>query len=75
MEYHEMQALKFLSKGPDCISNLDCEENIAALMVYNDLRRDGFLLSRDTDSGTEFSLSDLGIEELLKARNLDLPSP
>ena len=61
---HEIQALRFLEKGPDCIGLIDDESKLAAALMFVDLKRRGLVTSVVSDDGPIWSLSDAGIAAL-----------
>jgi hypothetical protein len=51
---HEIMALEFLSRGPDCVGIIDSEEKMAAALIFIDLEKRG-LVSNDRIDGERWT--------------------
>jgi hypothetical protein len=60
---HELQALRFLSRGPDRIRVIDDENTFAAALVYAELSRRG-LVHIDADDAAVITISSEGLAAL-----------
>lgn len=57
---HEVMALQFLSRGPDCIGVVDTEEKLAAAMVFIELQKRGLVIGDPSDDGPVWSILSAG---------------
>ncbi len=65
MDDHKSQALVFLSHGPDTVGVINSEEQMAAVLVFSELVREGYVKSTGLGENLTFSLTDEGVEQLL----------
>lgn len=59
---HEVQALIFLLHGPDTPGTIDSEEKLAAVLVFDGLRRRGLVIADIGDDGPIYRLTREGRE-------------
>ena len=59
LKAHEILALKYLAKGPDTIKEVT-EGNMAAVIVFEDLKRRGLVEVIKDMSGLSYFISDRG---------------
>ena len=54
---HEVQALMFLLQGPDTPGIIDSEEKLAAVIVFDGLRKRGLVIADIGDEGPTYRLT------------------
>jgi hypothetical protein len=67
MTYDEARAaaLNFINdRGSDCVGVIDSEHKFAAAILYLELRKEGLLVSTQTENGPEFRLTPAGVAAL-----------
>jgi hypothetical protein len=57
---HELDALRFLAKGPDTVGVIDSEEKLAAAIVFSDLKLKGLVVATLGPDGPTFHISPSG---------------
>lgn len=66
--YHEVSALMFLrSSGPHCIGTIETEDQFAAAIVFEGLKRRGHVIAALGDTGPVYRITPKGISALSNA--------
>lgn len=65
---HELAALEFLTQGPDAPGTVVDDSVMAAIIVFEGLVKKRLVQRRQSSNGPVYSLTDEGIEVVLKER-------